>query len=205
MQNEFENIPGHIFDWLQKKPFDGLETKDRQEVLAFFSAEEYRAMYDAVRLLGTSAPSRRKEDMMARFDTAHPRGRLVTLRTQPKLWLKAAAILVPFLALAGYALLMDVPENKLMSALVVHDTIFVKGETITDTVVQHDTVYLKARKNAGRAAGAAAVHSPVFTGSGALGAVDVLPIDQLDAASNAVKGNSLKEDSLWLRFEAASL
>lgn len=205
MQNDFENAPDYVFGWLQNKPYETLSPKEKEELHSFFSEEEYRDMHKAMLALSDDTATRIKYNVMGHFDKVHTQARIVGLPSRNNGWLKVAAILVPFMALAGFVLLREVSSDRLVSEVVLHDTVFVKGESTTDTIVQHDTVYLKSSLAVRQEARARAASPQTFAGSEDLGSMGILSIGQIDATPNAVKGNSLKEDTLWLQFEAASL
>ncbi len=147
MDHQHEHIPSIIFDWIEHRPFISLQEAEREQVLLYFSREEYEELHQASFYIQksqqagrTSSYSPVKLDLLKAFDKSFQ------VKETPRpflhlLW-KAAAIFLLFLSgwlchyLAGYRH----SSAEIMAAV---DTVFITEKNTLEPVHIFDTIYLE--------------------------------------------------------------
>lgn len=214
MKGDPTKIPSHIFDWLEQKNFSSLSASQQEEVLLYFSKEDYEEMHQAVSGIrsvneeGQAArKAMRKADLLQRFDTVHKKNtsRINLFQKPVTLW-KAAAVFLLFGSAAVYATLVrrSLPVQEVLVTL--RDTVYVMQEVKSDPVHIFDTVYLVkesvptqpkryVRKKDQRS-------EPVNT---AFTGINVLSVKEIDNVPNQQKHTSIKDDTLVKKFSFVSV
>jgi hypothetical protein len=208
MHNDEKELPGELLEWLERMPFKGLDEEQRSIVLNSMNADEYDQLYAAAARAGAAASlliheRAHKDRIFEAFDAKHAsEGRVVSFLKSPVAMWKAAA--------ASVTLLM-------LSAL----SFYLSGSALTPKVITlHDTVYYSAPSQPPAMAESAINPAAEILSAGnervktnyttrIVTAVPeqmnvVTPAD-FNAPENALKGNSLKDDSLALHFEYITL
>jgi hypothetical protein len=214
-----EQIPNHIFDWLETVDFENLPAEKQEEVKAWLSADEYQEMRQtlvaikASKVNSTNLSGNRKARLMEHFDTVHPKRKTPVTRTL--YWQMAAGFL---LLLCGGLLFQkwQVSQEKSPVMAAIRDTVFLVKNAAPEMVRVHDTVYLSvpsAEKTASVQTVAGRKIQDSFnrntTPSSAYAAVSdtrlVLPVETMESSRNDPKGNSMKDDSLLRKYSFVSM
>jgi hypothetical protein len=213
MNPNFNSMPSTIFDWIEKLEFAQLNEQQQTEVLKFLSEEEYTAMhYAAIGLKDVhlsamvSKDSGTKASLLARFDARHSGAKVIPAEQRRSLifW-QAAAVLLFLLSGWLFYRVFEVKKAGTINQVASIDTVFVDREVRTAPEVIHDTVYLYKTRQAGNRnanVSPATLHEterfdrPLTETEG----IEVLPLQELERAANAIRGNSMKDDSLLKKY-----
>ena len=214
-----EQIPNHIFDWLETVDFENLPAEKQEEVKAWLSADEYQEMRQtlvaikASKVNSTNLSGNRKARLMEHFDTVYPKQK--TEVTKIHYWQMAAGFL---LLLCGGLLFQkwQVSPEKSPVMAAIRDTVFLVKNSAPEMVRVHDTVYLSVPSGEKTAtvqtvAGRKTYNSPIriSTRSNSYAAVSdnrlVLPVETMESSRNDPKGNSMKDDSLLRKYSFVSM
>lgn len=214
-----EQIPNHIFDWLETVDFENLPAEKQEEVKAWLSADEYQEMRQtlvairASKVNSTNLSGNRKARLMEHFDTVYPKQK--TAVTGILFWQMAAGFL---LLLCGGLLFQkwQVSPEKSPVMAAIRDTVFMVKNSAPEMVRVHDTVYLSvpSGEKAASAHTVARTKRPDSfnrnsTPSPTYAAVSdtrlVLPVETMESSRNDPKGNSMKDDSLLRKYSFVSM
>lgn len=227
MENNHQNIPEEIFSWLQARPFEALDSKEKERVTTFFSAEDYDEMHQtAKRIKNSSYPAgNRKEEildqLLNRFDQIHPpsskEAKVIPIIDSLVIWKVASVALLICSGWLG-VLLMQSNEGKAPapSLVALRDTIYQIREVATEPIHLLDTVYLPIyleKKGNGKSEVPdyedrkksemiSFSNQQVFVGWQSQG---VLPFEAINSEANEPKKNSMKDDSLNRQFTFVTL
>lgn len=206
-----ENIPSHIFEWMETYSFSSLTDEQKIDVLKFFSEEEYDELHKSSIIIKSiqepvfsETSEEGKQDLLNRFESKHEtkRKRFVLYNT----FVKVAASLV--LLGCGWILNYLIPGKTTtdtgFGTLV--DTVYLTKEIITDPIKIYDTLYVKteaksedktpqAYKNFSGNSGVA--KEPENNSS--------VYMDEVGSPLNRQKRNSMKDDSLVKEFSVIML
>jgi hypothetical protein len=92
MENNPEQIPTLIFEWLEKFEFVQLPPPQQQEALQYFSKDEYMELRETMREIRTTlgkektGKEKRKQYLLERFDTRYKKPQLKILVMPVALW-----------------------------------------------------------------------------------------------------------------------
>jgi hypothetical protein len=214
-----EQIPNHIFDWLETVDFENLSAEKQEEVKAWLSADEYQEMrhtlvaIKASKVNSANLTGSRKARLMEHFDTVYPNKK--TAVTKIHFWQMAAGFL---LLLCGGLLFQkwQVSPEKSPVMAAIRDTVYLVKNAAPEMVRVHDTVYLavpSAEKTASVQTVVRTKNPNSFnrntTPSSAYTAVAdtrlVLPVESVESSRNDPKGNSMKDDSLLRKYSFVSM
>jgi hypothetical protein len=214
-----EQIPNHIFDWLETVDFENLSAEKQEEVKAWLSADEYQEMRQTLVAIKASMVNSanltvsRMARLMEHFDTVYPNKK--TTVTKIHYWQMAAGFL---LLLCGGLLFQkwQVSPEKSPVMAAIRDTVFLVKNPAPEMVRVHDTVYLSVpsgEKTASVQTVAKTKNPDSFnrnsTPSSAYAAVSdtrlVLPVETMESSRNDPKGNSMKDDSLLRKYSFVSM
>ncbi len=204
-----ENAPEIIFEWLSE-PFQSLNDKQQEEVLLYFTAEEFDEMHQAMtaiennRQRPSAAMYRVKQELLAEFDKKfNGRSNARSLFVPIDMW-KAAAVFF-FLMGSWFAIGYFRPQEfihpKTMTTI---DTVYLEKNF-------YDTVYVveeeRAERRTQKRAYAKSYESESISGNFQLRpeTLNVLSLDLLNSEENVQKGNSLRDDSLISGFNFITL
>lgn len=214
-----EQIPSEIFDWLMQSSFEELQPAQQQFVLCHLTADAYNQMHHAAAGLRTGASGVKqgheasREKLLAHFDTIHPpKHKNATI--QLRLW-RAAAILMLLLSTAQAYL--NTRQHKMAGTQLASkkaNTIFVTKLATAAPVIKHDTIYLPTEKNNTPVTTTAVNVAKTYTGGATFqvdhtiqssNALTMVSVDDYNKDINALKGNSIQNDSLVQQFHFVSL
>ncbi len=194
MENNFDQIPEFLFDWLESRPYDDLNPEERAMAEAWLDESEYRELQETATLLRKrSASFRSAENQRREVLEALPQKSAIRWKiTHYRLPLPYAAALV-ILALVVW--LRPLTEKVQVVEKTQVDTLILPGKEkvvlVHDTVWQKEPASLKRKLNTPRYSvrvnGEVPVIAPDF---------HVLEPAKLDEAPNRPKNNSLEFDSL---------
>ena len=214
-----EHIPTLIFDWIETHSFELLEIEQQQEVLIYFSENEY----DELHLAAISTQNHLEEmvdvntvieqKLIESFDRkfSHQQKKSIMFYSV-QLW-KVAAL---FLFIGGGALwiVLQAKAHKEISYITIKDTVYVPSFAENEDVVKvYDTVYINsgAQKTAKREtrhriemSASNQKETTAFIPSSIPG-IHLLSIKDKDELVNKQKGNSLKDDTLLRQFKVVRL
>jgi hypothetical protein len=213
-----ENIPAHIFDWIEQKTFEELSINQQQEVKKYLNSEEYNSLYKAALIANTYAKSNEEKlqpssnalaELHTVFDATYPEKEK---QLTPLLFWKVAAsillIAVGALSLGWYNAQHQKPQ------VITHiktDTVYVNGaKQIPNEIKIYDTMYLeksipkKQNKNYPntRPSNGVLPYEKLLPNVNQLGNV---PFSQKDQPQNLPKNNSIKDDTLVQNFDFVQL
>lgn len=214
MENNPEQIPSYIFDWLELLPFEGLSASRQEEVLRYFSADAYNELHHTVSDIRHTAHkpadhmrNTRKQMLMQRFDEKHkPQATIIRMFNKPVALWKAAAV---FLLIGGgwfsYFMLQHkhLPASTLTTFV---DTLYVTKEISPDPLKIYDTVYIDrvsepAQKQRRHQQSKQQQH---ITGAD-MDQLNIVSVKELEHLPNSTKRNSMKDDSLVKQYSFITL
>lgn len=214
-----EHIPTLIFDWIETHRFESLEKEQQQEVLIYFSKNEY----DELHLAAVSTQNHLEEmldvnpvieqKLMKSFEqkfSHHPKKSILFYSIQ--LW-KVAAL---FFLIGGGTLwvVLQAKAHKEISYVTIKDTVYVPSFTGTENLIKvYDTVYINsgaqktAKKETRHRIEMSTSHQKETTAfvPSSIPGIHLLSIKDKDELVNKQKGNSLKDDTLLKQFKVVRL
>lgn len=205
--NKIGELPDELIELPGRKSFEELTNAERGAILRHVTAEEYSGLHEAaclamLRALQSTRRESLRREMMDAYqghfapDRINRRGHGLYLA-----W-SAAALLVFILSFIGLRQVLGAHAAE-SGVITIRDTIFVSRPA--EQIVMYDTVYLKAdrvRSALSRETQHADVHPASWMQQEKLG---VVGIREYSSEENALKGNSLSEDSLAAIFEFVQL
>jgi hypothetical protein len=148
MENNKEDIPAGIFNWMETRGFASLDAGEKKDVLAFLSESEYDALHKTaaglrmVQRLG-KAPrhSEIKANLLGAFDAKQPgKTKMKILPHVAVLW-KIAAVFLLFASGWLFHFLIDYKNGPSSSLVAEIDTVYIT-RTIEPAIVKiFDTIY----------------------------------------------------------------
>jgi hypothetical protein len=204
MNNQEENIPIEIFDWINTFSFEELEAKQQAQVIIWFTPDTYNQIHLAAKQasLFQASLSRKaaiKEHLSYQFELNNKNKPWLN-KTIPW-WQAAAAILIVSAFFIHLLIQQKTPKNNPLLSLT--DSTYLKKQMASkpiEPIIIYDTVYLQEtkqliysqlkkqklfKKESERATNAAL---PIQ--------VLVQSMETLESTYNQIKGNSLKDDTL---------
>lgn len=223
MKNNFENIPGEIFDWMSAIPFEALNAEQKRSVLQYFTREEYHELYESnVNIKHALHVNKRfdthKADLMKLYDEKYQAQHSSFKLNTSILW-KAASVffLVSTLWFALKERKVYFPPDPV--AIVKKDTVFIEREPVAVSR-KIDTIYLQktierfvAKKqkrslpeNRETVISETRIPEKVYAVlPPAENDFQILPVGSINNISNAIKKNSMYDDSLEKNFKFVSM
>lgn len=211
MNTNKENIPSYLFDYLELYRFDELNKQKQDEVLKYFTKEEYEALNDVAQKLKNTRPiTNSKEFLTLRFEKKHGVNTKSPSLSHPIFWKWVAVFLVCGFVVIQYLIFN---QNKTFSESVTHirDTVYIVKNIISYPVTTHDTVYLKyaekivmkpqRKENEEHVKPSQKVNTPFQQFS----ELNIVSIKELNDLPNNRKGRSIKDDTLLNSFEFVKL
>jgi hypothetical protein len=217
MKNKSEQIPSYLFELIMTNSFDTLSIDNKNEVLRYFTEDEYTELYQANQLIeSTKYVSRKqtiKNDLLNRFDETHLKPTRILSFEKSFVW-KAASILL----LTSTLLLSYSHFNKKIiehtNTIVNHDTVYIEKETqfaIQQTneknieSIPHSTNSLKKKNNSTsrnvKTIEKISIEKMVESNPD----IHVVSIHQMQSKPNSSKRTSRQDDSLEMNFQFVSL
>ncbi len=224
MKSNFENIPGEIFDWMAIMPFEALNVTQKRSVLEHFTKEEYNELHESnVNVRNALHMNKRsdthKADLMKLYDEKYPAQQSTWKLDRSVLW-KAASVF--FLVSTIWFAMKGRRVSPVSEPFTVikTDTVFVEKQPVAASQ-KRDTVYLQKpveHYTAKRRKEILPVNKEVVTSQTvkipektyavlppAENDFQILPVGSINNISNAVKRNSMHDDSLEKNFKFVSM
>lgn len=205
MEKDFENMPAHIFDWIETNGFNQLSDHQKKEVNRFFSEEEYNELHETAGELksANSIPDHTtvasRQQAIRHFNALHHSAKN---NRYLRFWQAAAAVLLLF---SGWLIFQLAGVQQGSSVQIsATDTVYVEkpAEIILQKV--HDTIVvtqIKTKKITASASGEVIRHEPEATAS----AVGVMSLSQHKKLEGEGRRGCMKSDSLLRKFGFVSL
>lgn len=211
-----ENIPAHIYDWIEQIPYEGLTAEQEQEVLQYLDEVEYTHLHlaavDAKQFFATQ-PEANTNDIFAaltdRFDEKY--GKKNTPILLPlRLWQAAAAVLLLAVGYMGFLLVNNPPTNNGTQTVLQRDTVYIENQLPAKEVKVYDTIFIK-QPSFGRESKSSSTLADSFattdfgTYTGTFDGLGTLSITDKDAPQNAIKNQSIEGDTFIREFGFVTL
>lgn len=213
-----ENIPAHIFDWIEQTPYATLSSKQKQELQNYISEEEYTNLHQAAIIAtGYAKTGKGKVQPQANalqqlhtvFDSTYTEKKR---RLAPLVFWQAAAsfllIAVAALSLGWYSAQHQKPQ------VITHikmDTVYVNGaKQLPSEIKIYDTVYLEqpTQKQQQRHKAYSLPRNRTIPYKNIVpdnAPLNSVPFSQKDQPQNRPKNNSIKDDTLIQNFNFVQL
>lgn len=212
-----ENVPTHIFDWIEQMPFEALSQSCQKEVLQYYSAEEYNQLHQAAIIASSYAQQGKNsltpapdalESLHAVFDARYPekKNKLNVLIY----WKAAASLLLLAVTIATFGWYKAQHQGPKVITLTKTDTVFVNNATdsfSSNPLRIYDTVYLETpRQNYktqhSHTPQSSTLSNPQVNGSALpnVQSITTVPFSEKDQPLNRQKNNSIKDDTLVQNF-----
>lgn len=203
-----EHIPTALFEWVKHIPFEQLSVAQQQEVLHWFSRDEYFHLQQALRLHNAQPISRKNEirtALLSAFDKKQQHKTVELRLTILRAWQIAAAILMVMLFGSSYLWMRSGKKNAVADIIHTRDTVYLdSGDKQTERV--YDTIYLvreEKRADANQTYRRKEKISPAVIPQ--VSDVNIRGIHEIDAIPNRLKRNSIKDDTLMNHYSFVTL
>ncbi len=211
-----ENIPAHIYDWIEVIPYEKLTAEQEQQVLLYFDKAEYTQLHlaaiDAKQFFAVK-PAITTTDVFAaltdKFDAKHGI-RKTPLPLSIRLWQATAAILLLAVGYMGFLLVKQPSISPETQTVLQRDTVYIENQLPAKEVKIHDTVFIKlpsaggAKKPRTNLADSFA-KTEFSTYRGSFDRLGTLSIIDKDAPQNAIKNQSIEGDTFIREFGFVAL
>lgn len=211
-----ENIPTHIYDWIERLPYEDLTAEQKQQVLQHLGKAEYIQLHlaavEAKQFFATK-PQANTTDVFAaltdKFDEKH--GKKNTPILLPlRLWQAAAAVLLLAVGYMGFLLANNPPTTSGEQIVLQRDTVYIESQLPAKEVKVYDTIFIiqpsfvKEKKSSSTLADSFAVTDfGIYTGT--FDRLGTLSITDKDAPQNAIKNQSIEGDTFIREFGFVTL
>jgi len=215
MRNEIEKVPVHILDWLEEKEFASLTNDERQQVLQYFSEEEYidlHAVRQSIRLnnpLGAITGREKSEKELLKLLRMRKTNKVISLK---KVVIWQAAAIALFIVSGVLTFYMFSFRNAGGSSIMaITDTVYLNHDAVAQPVVIHDTFYIDLKEKAYKPhrIKQQRISAPAYTTKKRLlhdsTAAAVARSGHIQTSADAKKGNSIKDDSLVRKYSFVTL
>lgn len=201
MNKQEENIPDEIFDWLNTHSYQELNANQQSQVNNWFSPNTYNQIHQAAKhaVEANTRLARKatiKEHILHQFELKNKA--VIWYKKAIPIW-QAAAITLFMMGLFTTQLLMQKSVSN-ANLMAFSDTIYLEKIVQSEPIYLYDTVFIKDNKapkqiNASNQDNKK-TESPTFKNTELPNQVLVQGLHTLESASNQIKGNSLKDDTL---------
>ncbi|KAB2915333.1 MAG: hypothetical protein F9K23_10805 [Bacteroidetes bacterium] len=211
-----ENIPAHIYDWIEHIPYEVLTAEQKQEVLQHLDKVEYTQLHlaaaEARQFFATQPEAKITNVFVAltdRFDEKYGKKNMPILLPL-RLWQAAAAILLLAVGYMGFLLVNNPPTNKGTQTVLQRDTVYIENQLPAKEVKVYDTIFIKQpavgrekKSNTTLADSFATTDFGTYTGT--FDGLGTLSITDKDAPQNAIKNQSIEGDTFIREFGFVTL
>jgi len=215
MKTEPENIPDHLFDWLENRSFHSLSEVEKTLVLHFFSKEEFEEMQSAaIAVKSPKAPQNKtsKSNLLDRFDAVHANGseNAKPAIFQMPVW-RAAAIALLLICFGLAHRILNTTLSKPIGTAIKVDTVYLvkqiasAPEKIFDTIYISKTTATPKSKELVKSIAEIAKFKDKPVEIFSKNELAVVPLNELENKANQPKRNSLKDDSVLRKFAVVRL
>ncbi len=212
MDKKLEQIPAIIFDWLETLDFIKLNASQQAETLKYFSKEEYREMRNAFLDIKTLSihnkitnSINREGFLLAHFDKHYANKKVLT----PIFVWRVAALLLLLLSGGLFFKVLTMKDVILNPQVALVDTVYVNKDVKSTPEIIHDTVYitkqLVVKKNDGQGLNYSYSENNLPTTNLTVTDMSVISFKDRDNRANKVRGNSMKDDSLYRKHGFVSM
>jgi hypothetical protein len=200
MNKEEENIPNEIFDWLNTHSFQELNANQQAQVSNWFNPTTYNQIHHAAKhALAVNAMLARKaiikEHILQQFEL---KNKAVWYKKAIPFW-QAAAIIIFLSGIFIVQLRMQKTASN-PNLLAFSDTIYLEKLIQSEPIYLYDTVFIKDKKAPKQINTIYQYNNKTepktFKNTELPNQVLVQSLHTLESASNQIKGNSLKDDTL---------
>lgn len=202
-----ENIPSHIFEWMENYSFSSLTELQKKDVLSYFSKEEYDELHhNVIAIKSINEPyiiensEERKQDLLNLFETKH-KTKKTAFVFYSTFWKVAASLL---LLGCGWILNYLIPgktasDNALVTMV---DTVYLTKEINVDPIKIYDTLYVKSDSKTKETYKSSFVNRHLTQEPENISSPY---LDEVGSPLNRQKRNSMKDDSLVKEFTVITL
>jgi len=214
MNTDPQHWPVQIFNWLSSQHFSQLTAAEQTTVLACMSETEYNNLHAAAKAIGQyKTPPKNhtagsRQFLLEAFDKQHSPADKRRLYHNPGIWQAAAALL---LLVCGWMCAQLIQASQFQApAVALADTVYINQEVKGATVQLHDTIYVYKTRYM-RDSAIATTQPALYNGeqqhSFFSNEADrqFLDVTRLDSIYGTPRGNSMKDDSLILRYGVSAL
>lgn len=201
MNKQEEHIPDEIFDWLNTHSFQELNTNQQSQVIIWFNPNTYNQIHQAAKhTVEVNAMLARKaiikENILQQFEL---RNKAVSWYKKAIPFWKAAAIIIFMMGIIIVQLLLQKTASN-PNLLTLSDTIYLEKLIQSEPIYLYDTVFIKDKKTAKQINDTyqytEKIEPTTYKNTDLPSQILVQSIYALESASNQIKGNSLKDDTL---------
>lgn len=212
MNDNFENIPSIIFNWMETLSFRELNETQKKKVLIYFSEETYQELHlagEKAKRISAEANSNHnfesRKILLEHFDKHRLLQKPTGASSKGLLFWQAAAILLMMLSGGLFYSFIDLKKAMGSQTAAVIDTVYVTKEITSEPSVVYDTIYMYKElmktsvvKHVPHLNPAGSALNPLSDGE------ERQSID-LDELNTKPRGSSMKDDSLLKKFRYVSL
>lgn len=211
-----ENIPTHIYDWIEHISYEGLTAEQKQEVLQHLDKDEYTQLHLAAvetkQFFATKAEVNTTDIFAAlthKFDEKYEK-KSTPILLPLRLWQAAAAVLLLVVGYLGFLLVKNPSINNGTQTVVQRDTVYIENQLPAKEIRIYDTVFIKLPsaggvKQANTAMADSFATTDFGTYTGAFDGLGTLSITDKDAPQNAIKNQSIEGDTFIREFGFVTL
>lgn len=211
-----ENIPTHIYDWIEQIPYESLTAEQEQEVLQHLGKAEYIQLHLAAveaKQFFAAKPQANTTDVFAalteKFDEKY--GKKNTPILLPlRLWQAAAAVLLLAVGYMGFLLVNNPPTTSGEQTVLQRDTVYIENQLPAKEIKVYDTIFIKQpsfvkekKSNTTLADSFEITDFGIYTGT--FDGLGTLSITDKDAPQNAIKNQSIEGDTFIREFGFVTL
>jgi len=214
MENNIDNIPDHIFDWVKTSDFNSLTLDQQERVLKHLSEETYIELHQSAAGIKSihEMDYQRKTDsvmlnLLARFDNAHASKQVPAKHEINSLlfWKAAAVLLMLACTWMFYGLRK---KNEITYLIKDVDTLYIAKQLDPIELKVFDTIYLDREIGSKKVKGETYFYKKSIPRSITVTVpegINILSIKDINSTANKQKRNSLKADSLMKKYSVTTL
>ena len=212
MNRNLEQVPAIIFDWLESQDFLKLNTSQQDEVLKYFSRDEYEEMRKSfldikLAFIPNNAviDSNRQHVLLTHFDKHNAYKKVLT----PLFIWRAAALLLLLLSGGLFYKLLTMKNAIVNTQVVLADTVYVNKEIKSAPEIIHDTLYITKRmfskKRNTRKLNYFGANNNLLNKPITVTDITTMGLKDLNNRANRIRSTSMKDDSLFKKHGFVSL
>ena len=213
MKNSNEEIPQFILDIIGKKNFESLNQEEQNKVLQFFSKEEYNLINRSLSVINKQVISKNenretiRQNLIDKFEQKHEKkANFFVLLGMA--W-KAAAILV-LIGTGWFSHYLLNPKQELTASQIKEiDTVYLTQQIEMPPIRTVDTIFIERENQDNNGSTKSSISMATNTEINGAGNgyndTKVISIKEENNKANRTKGNSIKDDSLRMKYNTVSL
>lgn len=219
MEINDERLSEQVLNWIFERDLEDLRPEELSIVDAEIGREEYITLREVQQKLiskpsGFVSPNkdRIKASLINSFDHKHSETNVIPLFSRKVEFWKVAAAAIVLLGVGVGSFEMIGKKNTLDPTQVAEtDTVFIERQIPGEKIVLHDTVFIQSDQKV-----SPKINRPIIRSIQKQGEprryrqVDIDPgliqsVSEIRNTPNSIKGNTLKDDSLWRKLTIVSL